>query len=88
MKCQHKWVDMEDGTNDKFCVKCNGKFKRMPIALPISIPISINAALPMAREKMTINSYGRLHEVYKDEWEAEFYRKRGSGINSLRNSTK
>lgn len=22
VKCEHKWVDMEDGTNDKFCVKC------------------------------------------------------------------
>jgi hypothetical protein len=23
MKCDHKWVDMEDGTNDEFCVKCS-----------------------------------------------------------------
>lgn len=22
MKCKHKWVDMEDGTLDKFCVRC------------------------------------------------------------------
>lgn len=56
-------------------------------ALPISLPISINAALPMVREKI-INSYGYLYEGYKDEWEAEFYRKRGIGINSIRNSTK
>lgn len=21
-KCNHKWVDMEDGTNDKLCVRC------------------------------------------------------------------
>ncbi|KAB2391063.1 MULTISPECIES: hypothetical protein [Bacillus cereus group] len=88
MKCRHKWIDMEDGTNDKFCVKCSEKVKQMQITLPISLPISINAALPMAREKMTINSYGHLHEVYKDEWKAEFYRKRGIGINSIRNSTK
>lgn len=20
--CKHKWVDMEDGTIDRFCVKC------------------------------------------------------------------
>ncbi|AAT59996.1 MULTISPECIES: hypothetical protein [Bacillus cereus group] len=88
MECKHKWVDMEDGTNDKFCVKCSKKLKQMQIILPISLPISVNAALPMAREKMTINSYGHLHEVYKDEWEAEFYRKRGIGVNSFRNSTK
>ncbi|AWC29269.1 hypothetical protein [Bacillus cytotoxicus] len=66
MKCQHKWIDMEDGTNDKFCVKCSQKAKQMQITLPISLPISINA----------------------DEWEAEFYRKRGIGIDSIRNSKK
>lgn len=22
MKCKHKWVDMEDGTLDRFCVRC------------------------------------------------------------------
>ncbi|MEK4636871.1 hypothetical protein NST14_11840 [Bacillus sp. FSL W8-0519] len=88
MECKHKWVDMEDGTNDKLCVKCSKKVKQMQITLPISLPISVNASLPMAREKMTINSYGRLQEVYKDEWEAEFYRKGGIGINSFRNSTK
>ncbi|PFJ42673.1 hypothetical protein COI99_29875 [Bacillus cereus] len=88
MPCKHKWVDMEDGTNEKFRVKCSQKVKQMQIALPISIPISINAALPMARKKMTINSYGHLHEVYKDEWMKEFNKERGFGINSLRNSTK
>ncbi|MDP1458232.1 hypothetical protein [Bacillus wiedmannii] len=67
MKCKHKWIDMEDGTNDKLCVKCSQKVKQMQIALPISISISVSAALPMAREKMTINSYGSLQEFYKDE---------------------
>lgn len=88
MKCQHKWIDMEDRTNDKFCVKCSEKVKQMQISLPISIPININAALPMAREKMTINPYGHLHEVYKDDWMREFNKERGFGINSLRNTTK
>ncbi|MED2793308.1 hypothetical protein P4256_16495 [Bacillus wiedmannii] len=67
MKCKHKWIDMEDGTNDKFCVKCSQKVKQMQIALPISISISVSAALPTAREKMTINSCGSLQEFYKDE---------------------
>lgn len=80
MKCAHKWVDMEDGTNDRFCVKCSQKAKQMQISLPISVPISMNSSLPMAREKMTINSYGRLNEVYKDEWMKEFNKDRGFGI--------
>lgn len=80
MDCKHKWVDMEDGTNDRFCVKCSQKAKQMQISLPASISIRINASLPMAREKMTINSYGHLHEVYKDEWMREFNKERGFGI--------
>ncbi|HDR7532991.1 TPA: hypothetical protein QCX69_004207 [Bacillus anthracis] len=71
---------MEDGTNDRFCVKCSQKAKQMQISLPASISIRINASLPMAREKMTINSYGHLHEVYKDEWMREFNKERGFGI--------
>jgi hypothetical protein len=71
---------MEDGTNDRFCVKCSHKAKQMQASLSVSIPISINADLPMAREKMTINSYGHLHEVYKDEWMKEFNKARGFGI--------
>lgn len=27
-KCKHKWVDMEDGTLDKFCLKCSKKAKQ------------------------------------------------------------
>jgi hypothetical protein len=26
--CNHKWVDMEDGTFDKFCVRCSEKEKQ------------------------------------------------------------
>ncbi|MGG0297560.1 hypothetical protein ABEY30_18155 [Bacillus pacificus] len=40
----------------------------------------MNALLPMAREKMTINSYDRLHEIYKDDWMKKFNRKKGFGI--------
>lgn len=28
MKCEHKWVDMEDGNLDRFCVKCGKKAKQ------------------------------------------------------------
>ncbi|PEJ68684.1 hypothetical protein CN680_26030 [Bacillus pseudomycoides] len=88
MECKHKWIDMEDGTNDKFCVKCSKKVKQMQISLPISIPVGIDMSLPVTREKMTINSYGRLQEVYKDEWLKEFNKTRCFGTNTLRNSTK
>lgn len=30
-KCNHKWVVMEDGTNDKFCVRCR-KFVMQAVA--------------------------------------------------------
>ena len=26
--CNHKWIDMEDGTFDKFCVRCSEKAKQ------------------------------------------------------------
>lgn len=28
MNCKHKYVNMEDGTRDKFCVRCSKKFKQ------------------------------------------------------------
>ncbi|WP_141550757.1 hypothetical protein [Bacillus thuringiensis] len=71
---------MEDGTNDRFCVKCSQKAKQMQASLSVRIPIRINAALPMAREKMTLNSYGHFQEVYKDELMKEFNKNRGFGI--------
>ncbi|WP_324656554.1 hypothetical protein [Bacillus cereus] len=58
------------------------------VTLLIGISNSTNVSLPVAREKMTINSYGHLHEVYKDDWMREFNKERGFGINSLRNTTK
>lgn len=31
--CKHKWVDMEDGTRDKFCVRCSHKAKQAVITI-------------------------------------------------------
>ncbi|OUA60370.1 hypothetical protein [Bacillus thuringiensis] len=84
--CNKETIDPNnEEINVDFCDKCMGAAIE-DASLPISIPISINAALPMAREKMTVNSYGRLQEVYKDEWMKEFNKERGFGI--LRNATK
>lgn len=41
MKCDHKYVDMEDGTMDKFCVRCSKKFKQAAIHMP-DIKVDIN----------------------------------------------
>ncbi|MFF2340408.1 hypothetical protein [Bacillus mycoides] len=69
-----------EGIDIDFCDKCM-MLAIEGAALHMSVPNSL-------REKMTINSYGRLHEVYKDEWMREFNKERGFGIQSLRNSTK
>ncbi|MES5957558.1 hypothetical protein QCI42_30135 [Bacillus fungorum] len=62
--------------------------KQMLIGIDMGSPVGSFSALPYARETMTINSYGHLHEVYKDDWMREFNKERGFGINSLRNTTK
>ncbi len=33
-KCEHKWIDMEDGSLDKFCVRCSNKAKQAVAYLP------------------------------------------------------
>ena len=40
-KCNHKWIDMEDGSLDKFCVRCSEKAKQAVMFQP-TINISIN----------------------------------------------
>lgn len=44
-KCNHKWVDMEDGTLDKFCVRCSQKAKQAVMPIEINIPIGDLKAL-------------------------------------------
>jgi hypothetical protein len=36
-KCEHKWVDMEDDTLDKFCVRCSKKCRQAVMAIPLSL---------------------------------------------------
>lgn len=40
-KCNHKWIDMEDGSLDKFCVRCSKKAMQAVMLKP-TINISIN----------------------------------------------
>ncbi|PFR79181.1 hypothetical protein COL01_06445 [Bacillus thuringiensis] len=84
--CSKETIDPNNEEIDvDFCDKCMTAAIE-GAALPIGLPNSANASLPIAREKMIVNSYGQLHEVYKDEWMKEFNKGRGFGI--LRNVTK
>jgi hypothetical protein len=39
MKCNHKWVDMEDGSLDKFCLRCSNKaMQAVSISVEINLP--------------------------------------------------
>lgn len=50
-KCNHKWVDMEDGSLDKFCVRCRLKAKQA--ILPPLIPNDARVANPsLLRDKI------------------------------------
>jgi hypothetical protein len=60
-KCNHKWVAMEDGSNDLFCVKCSKKAKQEintnpgPILVPLTHSITVTLSKPIKRE--TVNDY-------------------------------
>lgn len=41
MKCNHKYVDMEDGTRDKFCVRCGKRAKQGVMYIKPKIEIQI-----------------------------------------------
>ncbi|MED3036647.1 hypothetical protein P4313_16605 [Bacillus tropicus] len=44
------------------------------IGIDFGSPMGSFSALPMAREQMTVQSYGRSHETYKDEVLKELYK--------------
>ncbi|HLR70992.1 MAG TPA: hypothetical protein VK085_06130 [Pseudogracilibacillus sp.] len=50
-KCNHKWVAMEDGTNDKLCIRCR-KFAMQAVAV-IPNAININEAIENAMHEPT-----------------------------------
>ncbi|MCM3111681.1 hypothetical protein [Lederbergia lenta] len=69
-KCNHKWIDLEDGTLDRFCVKCR-KFAMQAMAMPSKIESTLPNGLPTASEKIEVPFYnGSEHmrmTVYKDD---------------------
>lgn len=78
MECKHEWIDMKDGTNDQVCVRCSLKQKQAVMRTGIVVASGITQ--PILRETMTIQSYGRLHEVDKEEWMKEFNKSLGIEI--------
>lgn len=70
-KCKHKWVDMEDGTLRKFCVRCARFAKQAQMAMSATAPIQAPNSQPIARETIEVPFYnGSEHTgitVYKDQ---------------------
>lgn len=74
MKCKHEWIDTEDGSKDKICIRCFKRAKQAvayyPVAQPIMQPLTPDLAQPMLRETITINTgasnLGKV-TVYKDD---------------------
>lgn len=50
------------------------------IGIDFGSPMGSFSALPVARERMTVQSYGRSHEAYKDEVRKELYKDMRIGI--------
>lgn len=69
MECKHKWIDMEDGSLDQFCVRCR-KFQMQAILNPLTADVAMGNSLPVMRETMEVPFYnGSEHKrttVYKD----------------------
>lgn len=60
-QCDHKWIDMEDGTLDKFCVRCSSKKKQAVMASPImveSCPIDSKSTVKVFNPVTAISPMG------------------------------
>jgi len=68
VECKHKWVDMQDGTRDKICLRCGKKAKQAAAYLPLrTIPNTQSLIQPILRETIVINIDSSRVTVYKDE---------------------
>lgn len=80
-RCKHKWIDMEDGTLDQFCMKCSIKQKRNVMALPLSESVVAPITVPILRETMAVHTLVGMMNVYKDDLMKDFKESQGIGIN-------
>lgn len=88
-KCEHKWVDMEGGTLDQFCVRCS--LKQMQGMLnPISADLGTSMSMPLGRGRMEIPHLTPSGEhtrvsVYKDDLIKRMNEEMGLSINHFSN---
>ncbi|WP_381482234.1 hypothetical protein [Sporosarcina contaminans] len=91
-KCQHKWVIMEDGSLDKFCVRCRRYAKQAQLAMPATVSASVSASQPILRETIEVPFYnGSEHTrmtVYKDDLIKQINKEIGLTIDHFNNSFK
>lgn len=89
-KCKHKWVDMEDGSLRRFCVKCSKFAMQNRLSMPMSADLSVPLGMPLGRETMEIPFYnGSEHTritVYKDDLIRQINKEIGLTINHFSNS--
>lgn len=88
-KCKHKWIDMEDGTFDQFCVRCSLK-QMQNVMSPISAELNVPLGMSLEREKIEVPLFtGDKHiriSVYKDELIKQMNEEIGLSINHFSNS--
>jgi hypothetical protein len=78
-KCKHKWIDMEDGTLDRFCVRCSKKAKQA-VMRQVMIEPAVPVTMPILREKMTVYTPVGMMEVDKEDLMKEFNKQLGIGL--------
>lgn len=82
-KCKHKWVAMEDGTLDKFCVRCRKFAMQAQLTMPAMADMTAPLTHPMARETMEVPFYNGEHiriTVDKERFLEEMRREQGLDI--------
>lgn len=61
MKCDHKFVDMEDGSRDKFCVRCGNRFAQAFAQIPTpEISVQVNLPDPSKNMMMPMSQMGAI----------------------------
>lgn len=64
-KCKYEPIELTADEEDQICTKCKERRKVFRDAL---LPVVLNAALPAARETMTVKTENGFCEVYKDDF--------------------
>lgn len=71
-QCNHKWIDMEDGSLDTFCVRCRKKGMQSVMVMPVECESIVPNAIPIMRETMSVHTPVGMMEVDKENLVKEF----------------